>query len=145
MQGDGQIPEGFYYIKHFNPYSNFYLSLGINYPNKSDRVLSNKSRPGNDIYIHGDCVTIGCIPITDDKIKEVYLLAVEACNSGQKQIPVYIFPTKFTAKNFARLIEEQDDELIKFWTNLKTGYDIFESTHAKLNFYVDKQGKYNFR
>ncbi|ALO16303.1 hypothetical protein L21SP5_02680 [Salinivirga cyanobacteriivorans] len=35
-QGDLQIPEGFYHISRFNPYSNFYLSLGINYPNASD-------------------------------------------------------------------------------------------------------------
>lgn len=27
-QGDGQVPEGHYYINRFNPYSNFYLSLG---------------------------------------------------------------------------------------------------------------------
>ena len=28
-QGDLQIPEGFYYINHFNPYSNFHLSMKI--------------------------------------------------------------------------------------------------------------------
>ena len=33
MQGDYQVPEGFYYINVFNPKSNYYLSLGINYPN----------------------------------------------------------------------------------------------------------------
>ena len=38
-QGDGQIPEGFYHINKFNPASNFYLSLGINYPNASDKIL----------------------------------------------------------------------------------------------------------
>lgn len=41
-QGDLQIPEGVYHINHFNPVSNFYLSLGINYPNASDLILSNK-------------------------------------------------------------------------------------------------------
>ncbi|RLD71441.1 MAG: hypothetical protein DRJ10_19455, partial [Bacteroidetes bacterium] len=41
-QGDMQIPEGFYHINRFNPYSNFYLSLGLNYPNKSDRKLGVK-------------------------------------------------------------------------------------------------------
>ena len=35
-RGDLQIPEGFYHIDRFNPYSNFYLSLGLNYPNSSD-------------------------------------------------------------------------------------------------------------
>ena len=38
-EGDLQIPEGVYEINHFNPQSSFYLSLGINYPNASDRKL----------------------------------------------------------------------------------------------------------
>ena len=33
MQGDYQVPEGFYYINEFNPNSSYYLSLGLNYPN----------------------------------------------------------------------------------------------------------------
>ena len=58
-EGDYQIPEGIYSINHFNPLSNFYLSLGINYPNASDRILSDPKTPGGNIYIHGNCVTIG--------------------------------------------------------------------------------------
>jgi murein L,D-transpeptidase YafK len=63
-QGDGQTPEGFYYIDRFNPVSNFHLSLGINYPNQADKTRSGRLNPGGDIFIHGNCVTIGCIPIT---------------------------------------------------------------------------------
>src|SRR5688572_2801139 len=51
MQGDYQVPEGFYYINEFNPNSSFYLSLGLNYPNPSDKILSDVYRPGGDIYI----------------------------------------------------------------------------------------------
>ena len=40
MEGDYQVPEGFYYVNEFNPNSSYHLSLGINYPNASDRVLS---------------------------------------------------------------------------------------------------------
>ncbi|MFQ5335778.1 MAG: murein L,D-transpeptidase family protein, partial [Flavobacteriales bacterium] len=49
QQGDFQVPEGFYYINRFNPVSSFHLSLGINYPNASDRTLG-KSHPGGDIF-----------------------------------------------------------------------------------------------
>ena len=55
MAGDFQVPEGFYYINEFNPKSNYYLSLGLNYPNVSDRILSDSLQPGGDIYIHGSC------------------------------------------------------------------------------------------
>ena len=56
-EGDYQIPEGFYHIDRFNPNSKFYLSLGLNYPNKSDRILGVKGSLGSDIFIHGSCVT----------------------------------------------------------------------------------------
>ena len=61
VQGDNQIPEGFYYINEFNPNSKYHLALGLNYPNASDRILSDSLRPGGAIYIHGSCVSTGCI------------------------------------------------------------------------------------
>ncbi len=126
-QGDGQIPEGFYKINRFNPVSNFYLSLGINYPNKSDKILGEKGNLGGDIFIHGDCVTIGCMPITDDKIKMLYIYCVEARDNGQQTIPVTIFPAKLTNENFKTLISKykDDNDRIGLWTDLKSAYDFF--------------------
>lgn len=95
MQGDYQVPEGFYYINEFNPRSNYHLSLGLNYPNESDRMLGDSLQPGGDIYIHGSCVTTGCIPITDEQIEELYVLAAHAKSEGQDFIPVHIFPVAF--------------------------------------------------
>lgn len=93
-QGDLQVPEGFYHIDRFNPVSNFHLSLGINYPNESDVILGESANLGGDIFIHGGCATIGCIPMTDEWIKEIYVLAVEARNNGQPRVPVHIFPMR---------------------------------------------------
>ena len=98
MQGDYQVPEGFYYINEFNPRSMYHLSLGLNYPNISDRILSDSLQPGGDIYIHGSCVTTGCIPITDKQIEDLYVLAMHAKNQGQDFIPVHIFPIHFKNK-----------------------------------------------
>jgi murein L,D-transpeptidase YafK len=127
-QGDLQIPEGFYYIDRFNPVSNFYLSLGINYPNDSDRVLGVKGKLGGDIFIHGNCVTIGCIPITDDKIKELYLVCVIGKSNGQNKIPVHIFPTILNEAGYEKLKNgNTDSKLLNFWMNLKTGYKYFET------------------
>ncbi|MCP4750868.1 MAG: hypothetical protein GY866_08245 [Proteobacteria bacterium] len=58
-QGDEQIPEGFYFIDRFNHRSAFYLSMGLDYPNDSDRRLSSFKYLGGDIFIHGSDVTIG--------------------------------------------------------------------------------------
>ena len=129
-QGDLQIPEGFYHINRFNPHSNFYLSLGLNYPNKSDRILGVKGNLGGDIFIHGSCVTIGCLPITDNRIKELYVFCVEAKNSGQDKIPVTIFPAELTDLKFENLKAKykSDADKIGLWTDLKKGFDIFNET-----------------
>lgn len=135
QQGDRQVPEGFYHIDRFNPNSNYHLSLGINYPNTSDRILGVQGNLGGNIFIHGACVTIGCLPITDDKIKELYVFCVEAKNSGQETIPVTIFPTKLTDRKFNELKEryQEDTEEVALWTDLKAGYDIFNRTKALFN------------
>ncbi len=146
QQGDLQVPEGFYYINRFNPYSSFYLSLGLNYPNASDKKKSSANDLGGDIFIHGNCVTIGCMPMTDDKIKEIYLYAVYAKNAGQNKIPVYIFPFKMTDENFKNYTNRYKNStgLIQFWINLKSGYDKFQKEHKELNIKVDTKGNYLF-
>jgi murein L,D-transpeptidase YafK len=128
MEGDLQIPEGFYHINRFNPLSNFYLSLGINYPNPSDRILGVKGKPGGAIFIHGSCVTIGCMPVTDDKIKELYVFCVEAKAQGQVEIPVTIYPAKFSHTAYTALTKayETDSDKLGLWADLKQGYDYFE-------------------
>ncbi|MEO0339854.1 MAG: hypothetical protein AAF242_11620, partial [Bacteroidota bacterium] len=45
-----------------------------------------------DIFIHGKAVTIGCIPIGDEAIEEVFLLTQKAFNKG---IKVIISPRDF--------------------------------------------------
>jgi murein L,D-transpeptidase YafK len=146
-EGDLQVPEGVYHINHFNPQSNFLLSLGINYPNASDKILSHKSHPGGAIYIHGNCVSIGCIPVTDKKIKELYLLAVEARTHGQVKIPVHIFPTKLdpvTLKELS-LTHSHDPQTLAFWNNLKIVYQDFENSKRLHPIEVDGEGSYRLR
>jgi len=132
-QGDFQIPEGYYHISAFNPYSNFYLSLKVNYPNPSDRILHTKGySTGGDIYIHGSCVTIGCLPIQDEFIKELYVLCVEAKNNGQGKIPITIFPAKLNDSKYLKLKENYstDTDKLGLWEDLKKGYDYFNKKHT---------------
>ena len=145
-QGDNQVPEGFYYIDRFNPTSNFYLSLGVSYPNQSDKRKSTASDLGGDIFIHGSCVTIGCMPMTDDKIKEIYLYAISARQNGQSKIPVYIFPFKMTDQNFNAFSTKykSNSSLIKFWSNLKTGFDKLEAEKRELKYSISGSGDYLF-
>ena len=70
-EGDKQVPEGFYFISEFKPKSEYHLSMLVNYPNYSDLIEGDKERPGGDIYIHGACMTVGCMPMTNELIEEL--------------------------------------------------------------------------
>lgn len=143
QEGDGQVPEGFYSIDLFNPTSNYYLSMRVNYPNLSD-IKKGKKPYGGAIMIHGNCVTIGCIPITDDKIKELYILCLESKAAGNN-VKVDSFPCKLSEENMKKLETSYSKELISFWKNLKTGYDLFEKTKTKYTVSVDASGNYVFK
>ena len=91
-EGDGQIPEGVYGIEYLNPNSSYYLSLKVSYPNASDRKRAKadgRTKLGGDIMIHGKAVTIGCVPVGDDAIEDIFCLAAMV---GIKNISVIIAP-----------------------------------------------------
>jgi len=144
-EGDGQVPEGFYLISAFNPWSHFHLSLKIDYPNASDRILADHRHPGGDIFIHGSCVTIGCIPLQDDPIEEVYLAAVDARSNGQARIPVHIFPGRMqTPHSQLERFSWRNPVLQAFWQNLQEGFAYFETAHVLPKITVDDRGRYIF-
>lgn len=146
-QGDNQIPEGFYHIDRFNPASNFHLSLGINYPNRVDRIKGDTTGLGGNIFIYGGCETDGGITLTDEKIKDIYILAVEAKNAGQIKIPVSIFPSKLDDESFTSLQEEYEGQvaLLNFWKSLKTGYDYFQECKELPAITLTEGGSYIIR
>lgn len=86
FEGDGKTPEGTYYIDRRNPNSEFYLSLGISYPNEEDIAYAkaHNQSPGGDIFIHGGPVlarnkgkkdwTYGCISVTNRQMRDVYAM-----------------------------------------------------------------------
>ena len=100
-EGDGATPEGEYFVCVKNPQSQYYLSLGINYPNTSDadaaladgridavqqrkivRAEERKTCPpwntpiGGEIFIHGRGSsadwTLGCVAVDDPHIEELF-------------------------------------------------------------------------
>ena len=91
-EGDGQIPEGVYGIEYLNPNSSYYLSLKVSYPSAVDKARAKKdgrTKLGGDIMIHGKAVTIGCVPVGDDAIEDIFYLASAV---GIKNMSVIIAP-----------------------------------------------------
>jgi murein L,D-transpeptidase YafK len=85
-QGDGRTPEGVYKINRRNDRSAYHLSLGLDYPQASDRARAKAGGydPGGDIMIHGqpnafpDGVmakgdwTAGCIAVSNAEMREIW-------------------------------------------------------------------------
>jgi murein L,D-transpeptidase YafK len=144
-EGDKQVPEGFYEIDRFNPDSAYHLSLGLNYPNAADLALSDQDQPGSDIFIHGGNVSIGCAPIGDDAIEEVYLAALDAQTRGQSRIQVHIFPSRMSGSEWTPFSEKEivrRPELAAFWAQLQPGFDYFEQHRTLPAIAVEQDGRY---
>jgi murein L,D-transpeptidase YafK len=145
LAGDYQVPEGFYYINEFNPRSLYHLALGLNYPNASDKLLGDISQPGGDIYIHGSCVTTGCIPITDDQIEEVYIIAAHAKDLGEDFIPVHIFPVNFKNQRSViylnRYLQSFSENTV-FEKSMKNAFFYFEKYHQMPLVLTNNKGEY---
>ena len=114
VEGDGATPVGTYFICEKNPYSQFYLSLGISYPGPQDAerglkagliskeeydaILSTatlrvtppwKTRLGGEVFVHGEGAgpdwTKGCIAVDNSDMGELYRLV-------PLNTPITIFP-----------------------------------------------------
>ena len=145
-RGDLQVPEGFYHITSFNPTSSYYLSMLVDYPNASDRVLGYQKNLGGAIMVHGSCCTIGCIPITDDSIKEVYWLAAQVYDKSGRPIPIHIFPSRLDDRSFAALknAHQEKQGLLRFWKSLRPGYLAFQEKKKIPRIRVSEDGLYRF-
>jgi len=126
-EGDRQVPEGFYPITpgQMNPNSNYYLSFNVGYPNAYDRAFG---RTGGTIMVHGACSSAGCFSMTDAQIAEIYAIAREAFNGGEREIQMQSYPFHMTAENLAK---HRLDPNIEFWKQLKDGSDHFEVTKTE--------------
>lgn len=128
-EGDEQVPEGFYTLDQFNPRSQFHLSMRVSYPNDADRRLG--QRPlGGAIYVHGNCMSIGCIAIEDGPIEELYLMVLAARGRMKRDVPIHIFPRRLDARGLAALEQHPraTPRLVAFWRSLEPGWRFFEET-----------------
>ena len=126
QEGDRQAPEGFYTITpaQMNPNSSFYLAFNLGFPNAYDR---SHGRTGSHLMVHGACSSAGCYAMTDEQIAEIYGLAREAFEGGQRAFQVHAFPFRMTPENMAR---HATHEHFAFWAMLQEGYQHFELTRT---------------
>ncbi len=144
-RGDLQVPEGVYRISTLNPVSNFHLSLQVDYPNASD-LKRTSGDPGGDIFIHGGCATIGCLPLEDGPVELLYLAVKDARARWNRPVQVHLFPRRLTATALEALAAGEGEPLAAFWRELEVAYRLFEAHHRPLKVAVDpRTGAYLFK
>ncbi|HMN70748.1 MAG TPA: murein L,D-transpeptidase family protein [Rhodoblastus sp.] len=134
-EGDYQSPEGFYSVsaRQLHPKSKYYRAFNVGFPNALDKQLG---YTGGALMVHGDCQSVGCFAMTDRGIDEIYNYVAAAIASGQKEVPVHIFPFRMTDTQLARetgtgllaFASSGQEQYASFWRNMKEGYDFFEKT-----------------
>ena len=124
---DGRIPEGFYYINRYEDLDSGNYRFGINYPNISDRKFSLADDLGKDVYIQTVHDSSGSICLAPASMNELTTFLIIACKSGQRKIPVYIFPFRMEDERCRERLNEISANTMQvvFWENMKSGYDLF--------------------
>lgn len=129
-EGDRQVPEGVYRIVWLNPNSNYHLSMKLDYPNDFDRRharAEGRTRPGGDIFIHGDAVSIGCLAMGDAAIEELYALVERV---GPANARVLIAPHDPRTRPLPRSLPGAPSWLPELYEMLETEFQAFRKARG---------------
>jgi murein L,D-transpeptidase YafK len=123
-EGDKQTPEGFYAVsqRQLRRLGRWPRAINLGFPNAYDRALD---RDGSYILMHGGCSSVGCFAMTNPVMSEIHGLATAAIKSGQRYVPVHVFPFRLTD---AALAARSASPWHAFWSTLQAGYTSFERT-----------------
>ncbi len=136
MEDDMQTPEGIYKMESLNPNSRLHLSLRVNYPNDFDKQKAKLdgrklSTLGGDIMIHGRASTIGCIPIGDVAIEELFVMSAKA---GVGNVDILILPYNLQQKaNLSFNISTMPTCYPELLSNLKVELERYEKLGIKIH------------
>ena len=65
-------------------------------------MIAPGTAPAATIMVHGICSSAGCFSMTDEQIAEIYAIAREAFDGGQREIQIQSYPFHMTAENLAK-------------------------------------------
>lgn len=127
-ENDRQIPEGIYRLVNFNPFSSMHLSMMINYPNSFDRemgYIDGRRALGNNIFIHGKNMSVGCLAIGDLAIDQLFILARRV---GLENIQMIIAPNDMRKKKPATTTFAQPRWLPELYKRIAKSLEPFDKS-----------------
>jgi murein L,D-transpeptidase YafK len=79
--------------------------------------------------------------MTDEKIDEIYILALQAKRAALAPIQVHIFPFRMNAANTSTQGVQYPDH-VEFWKEIQPIYDYFEKNRTLPKVKVNSKGAY---
>ncbi|MGL5742147.1 MAG: L,D-transpeptidase family protein [Legionella sp.] len=129
-ENDKQIPEGIYKLVNFNPFSSMHLSMMINYPNNFDKqkgYQDGRRQLGNNIFIHGKNLSVGCLAVGDLAIDQLFILARRV---GLNNIKVIIAPNDLREGKPSTTTFAQPRWLPELYKNIAESLNPFNKTYT---------------
>ena len=127
---DKQIPEGIYHLTMLNPFSSFHLSIMLDYPNNFDRSiarLERRRRLGNNIFLHGKNVSVGCLAVGDKAIDQIFLLVSKV---GLLNSKIIIAPNDMRTGPIATPLKGKPKWLTLLYKKIKVALKPFKHKHG---------------
>lgn len=131
-ENDRQIPEGVYQLVGFNPFSNWHLSMKINYPNPFDQHkarLEGRRKPGNNIFIHGKNLSAGCLAVGNQAIDQLFVLTRRV---GLKNAQLIISPNDLRYQKAKTVISRQPKWLPELYNNIRVALKPFKKRKVQV-------------
>jgi murein L,D-transpeptidase YafK len=121
--------------------------MRVSYPNRSDRLLGRQGNWGGQIMIHGGCATIGCIPIENQPVEQLFHIVRDSWRSFRRWATIHIFPARMNDQGMRllRRLASARPALLDFWLQLQKGFLQFEKTRRIPRIRIDSGGRYLLR
>ena len=149
-KGDGLTPEGIYDLVFYPAlrWSDFYLAFRVTYPNDADKIRKEywgiQGKIGGDINIHGYCVSIGCVPLGNPAICELFFFLRQNMVKNNR-IKVMIFPFQFDLEinqSYLEAYYQRNKKVAEFWESLNPIYTYFIENKKIPNYQIDQERGY---
>lgn len=129
-ENDLQIPEGIYHLTEFNPFSNWHLSMMIDYPNEFDKIHAKqdgRKKLGYNIFIHGKSASAGCLAIGNKAIDALFLLVYRV---GLNHVKLIIAPNDLRVEKPSTDLKNQPKWLPALYYKIKTELKPFKRSSS---------------
>lgn len=106
--------------------------------------MADNQNPGSNIFIHGSCLSTGCIAMSNEVMDILYALVEAVMLEGQITVPVHIFPSDFSQTSLDKLSEQKVKykDHLQMWKIFEEAQKHFEEWRSLPWIKINEKGNY---